>query len=181
LSSNTANNHQSDDVTDSDVVIGRIVSVNVPQKQLRIAPETSYPERFNLLQELRLKTKAGDDICLAPCDIRITQKVIIVSVSAENDNEIASLRGATVVVDRSERFPLPDDEYYIDDLVGLVVRDTQGNVIGRLAEVWETPANDIYQVLDDDGREILLPAIDDVILEVDIEGGQMVADISNLV
>ena len=181
MSSNTANNHQGDDAADSDIIIGRIVSVNVPKKQLRIAPETSYPERFNLLQELRLKTKEGADICLAPCDIRITQKAIIVSVSAENDNEIASLRGATVVVDRSERFSLPDDEYYIDDLVGLVVKDAQGSVIGRLAEVWETPANDIYQVLDDDGREILLPAIDDVILEVDIEGGRIVVDISNLV
>jgi 16S rRNA processing protein RimM len=181
LSSNSANNHQNDDAADSDIIIGRIVSVNVPRKQLRIAPETSYPERFRLLQELRIKTKEGGGVCLTPSDIRITQKAVIVSVSVESDNEIASLRGATVVVHRSERFPLPDDEYYIDDLVGLVVKDIQGNVIGRLTEVWETPANDIYQVLDDHGTEILLPAIGDVILEVDIEGRQMVADITNLV
>jgi 16S rRNA processing protein RimM len=162
-------------------MIGRVVSVNVPKKQIRIAPETSYPERFNLLQELRLKTKEGAEICVKLEDIRITQKAIIISVPSENDDIIGLLRGATVVVERSERFPLPEDEYYIDDLVGLVVKDVQGSVIGRLAEVWETPANDIYQVLDDDGREMLLPAIEDVILEVDIESGHLVADITNLI
>jgi len=181
LSSDTANNHQSDDSADSEIIIGRIVSVNVPHKQLRIAPETSHPERFHLLKELRLRTKDGAEIYFVLCNIRITGKAIIANVSAESDDEIASVRGATVIVDRSERFPLPDNEYYVDDLIGLVVSDVRGTAIGRLTEVWETPANDIYQVLDDNGREILLPAIEDVILEVDIEGGRMVADISNLV
>ena len=84
------------------------------------------------------------------------------------------------MVPRSERFPLPENEYYVDDLIGLVVKDQKGKVIGQLSEIWETPANDIYRVLDDGGREVLLPAIEEVILKVDTEGGEMVADTSNL-
>ncbi len=166
---------------ETDVIIGRVVSVNVPKRQLRIASETSYPERFEQMRELRLETEAGTEV-LVPLDgIRVTQKAVIASARSESDEEIASLRGANVVVKRSKRHPLPDGENYADDLVGLTVKDASGNVIGKLCEVWETPANDVYQVLDDGGREILLPAIEDVILEVDIEGGVMVADISTLI
>ena len=85
-----------------------------------------------------------------------------------------------MVVSRSERFPLPQDEYYIDDLIGLVVKDSTGRELGRLKEVWHTPANDIYQVLDERGREILLPAIEDVIVSIDIERGELIADTSIL-
>jgi len=180
-SNNASNDHSSDNSAEQDVIIGRVVSVNVPKRQLRIAPETSYPERFRLLKELRLKTREGSEVSLALDDIRITQSVVIAAVAQASDEELASVRGATAVVKRSERYPLPEGEYYADDLVGLVVKDTNGKVIGKLSEVWETPANDIYQVLDDGGNEILLPAIEDVILKVDLEGGEMIADITNLV
>ena len=138
MSSNAPSGGKNDE---TDIIIGRVVSVNVPKRQLRIASETSYPERFEQMRELRIKTEAG----------------------------------AAVLV------PLPDGENYADDLVGLTVKNASGDVIGKLCEVWETPANDVYQVLDDGGREILLPAIEDVILEVDIEGGVMVADVSTLI
>lgn len=178
---NTPNDRRCEETAETDVIIGRVVSVNVPMRQLRIAPETSYPERFRILKELRLKRKEGPEVRLAIDEVRITHKVVIASVAVEDQDEFDSVRGATVVVRRSERYPLPDDEYYVDDLVGLVVKDKAGNVIGKLSEVWETPANDIYQVLGDGGREILLPAIEDVVLKVDIEGGVMIADISNLI
>ena len=178
MSSNAPNGSRGDE---TDVIIGRVVSVNVPKRQLRIAPETSYPERFERMRELRLKAKTGSEVLVTLDDIRVTPKAVIASARSKSDEEIASFRGANVVVKRSERHPLPEGERYADDLVGLTVKDTSGDVIGKLCEVWETPANDVYQVLDDGGREILLPAIEDVILEVDIEGGTMVVDVSNLI
>ena len=182
MSSNTGNGRQRQETAESDVTIGKVVSVNIPKKQLRIAPETSHPERFEDLSEIRLRTKQGPEVLLAIDNIRITKSVVIANAGADADNDaLASTRGARVVVKRSERFPLPDDEYYADDLVGIVVKDKEGSVIGRLSEVWETPANDIYQVIGEGDSEILLPAIEDVILSVDIDGGEMIADISNLI
>ena len=182
MSSNTGNGCHGGEAAESDVIIGKVVSVNIPKKRLRIAPETSHPERFKDLSEMRLKTKQGSEVLLAIDNIRITKSVVIASAEANADNDaLASTRGAMVVVKRSERYPLPEDEYYADDLVGIVVKDKEGSIIGRLSQVWETPANDIYQVLGEGDNEILLPAIEDVILSVDIEGGEMVADISNLI
>ena len=181
MSSNSRNGKQGEKDVERDIIIGKIVSVNVPRRTVRISPETSYPERFHELRELRLKTKQGGMLRLALENVRVTGSVVIAQVAADSDEIVASVRGALVMVPLSERFRLPENEYYEDDLVGLTVKDTEGSVIGRLCEIWDTPANDIYQVLDDKGREILLPAIDEVILKVDIEAREMVADISNLI
>ncbi len=162
-------------------MIGKVVSVNVPRRELRIVPETSHPERFHEMRELCLKTKQGQTLRLTLGGVRIIKSAVVAKVETDDEDQIASTRGAKIVVARSERFPLPEDEYYVDDLIGLVVKDKEGSIIGRLTEIWETPANDVYQVLDDDGHEILLPAIEDVVLRVDIEGGEMVADTSNLI
>ena len=181
MSSDTRNGRRNENANEGDITIGRVASVNVPRREVRIAPATGHPERFHELRDLRLITRQGQTIFLPVKNVRVTAKAVIAKVETDNEDEIASARGALVVVSHADRFPLPEDEYYVDDLIGLVVKDKEGEVIGRLREVWETPANDIYQVLDDGGREILLPAVEDVILKVDIESGEIVADISNLI
>jgi 16S rRNA processing protein RimM len=163
-----------------DIVIGKVISVNVPRRELRIAPDTSHPERFHSLHRLRLRTKDDKTLMLPIDSVRVTHKGAIVRVKSNDADEIAAARGAKVLVSRSERFPLPRHEYYIDDLIGLVVKDTTGRLIGRIKEVWQTAANDVYQVLDEAGRETLLPAIEDVIITVDTERGELIADTSFL-
>lgn len=170
----------SENAAERDVRIGKVASVNVPRRELRIIPETSHPERFHEVSILRLKTKRGEKLCLTPKRIRVTASAVIAQIETEDENLIASTRGATVVVPYTERFQLPEGEYYEDDLIGLTVKDKDGAVIGKLHQIWETPANDIFQVLDEKGKEILLPAIEDVILNVDVEGGEITADISIL-
>jgi len=180
LSSNTRKGRQGGDAAERDIRIGKVVSVNVPRRELRIAPETSHPERFHEVSTFRLITKRGKKLCLKPKKIRITASAVIATIETDDEDLIASTRGASVVVPHAERFPLPENEYYEDDLIGLVVKDKDGAVLGKLNQIWETPANDIYQVLDEYGGEILLPAIEDVILNVDVERGEITADISIL-
>ncbi len=180
MSSNPRKGRQGEDAAERDIRIGKVVSVNVPRREVRIAPETSHPERFHEVSILRLETKRGKKLCLTPKQIRVTASAVIAKIETDDEDLIASTRGATVVVPYAERFPLPENEYYEDDLIGLVVKDKDGAVIGKLHQIWETPANDIYQVLDEEGGEILIPAIEDVILNVDVEGGEITADISIL-
>jgi len=180
LSSSRGKGHGSRSPDKDDVIIGKVISVNVPRRELRIAPDTSHPERFHLLRQLRLKTRENQTLVFPVASVRVIENRVIVQVNNLSADEIAAARGALVYVLRAERFPLPKNEYYIDDLVGLVVKDTGGQIVGRVTDVWRTPANDIYRVLDDRGRETLLPAIEDVIVEVDIERGELIADVSVL-
>ena len=72
---------------------------------------------------------------------------------------------------RSEAVRLKKDEYYIADLIGLAVRDEDGTHIGMLRDVIQTGATDVYVIALTDGRECLLPAIKQCVLEVDVEAG----------
>lgn len=74
-------------------------------------------------------------------------------------------------VTRDKAVRLKKDEYFVADLIGLAVRDEDGTEIGSLKDVLETGANDVYVISLKDGREFLLPAIKQCVLEVDVEAG----------
>jgi 16S rRNA processing protein RimM len=86
------------------------------------------------------------------------------------------LRGSDVDVLLEDAVPLPDGEYYWQQIIGLAVEDTAGRVLGRVNEILRTGANDVY-VVSTAGREILLPAIKDVVRLIDLDGGRMVVDL----
>jgi 16S rRNA processing protein RimM len=82
---------------------------------------------------------------------------------------VGRFRNQWVYVRAKEVPPLPDGQYYKYELVDLDVVEDNGNALGKLVEILETGANDVYIVRDQSGREILLPAIPSVILNVDME------------
>jgi 16S rRNA processing protein RimM len=83
--------------------------------------------------------------------------------------EVGRLRNALAFVKASEVPTLPEGEYYHHQLLGLTVVDETGNELGKLEQILETGANDVYVVKTTEGKELLLPAVEDVILEVNLE------------
>ena len=83
------------------------------------------------------------------------------------------LRNQFVLVRADDRPPLPDGEYYHHQLIGLQVADEEGRAIGELVEILQTGANDVYVVRQPAGDELLIPAIDSVILSVDLENAEI--------
>ena len=88
-------------------------------------------------------------------------------------DEANKYRQKSLYVTRENAVRLRKDEYFIADLMGLKVLDEEDQEIGILKEVMETGANDVYVITMNDGRELLLPAIKQCILDVDVEGGTM--------
>ncbi len=89
---------------------------------------------------------------------------------------VERFRHALLQVPESELPPLPEGEYYRFQLIGLTVVDRDGNVLGTLDEIIETGSNDVYRVHPAAGPDLLLPAIADVILSVDLPTRRMVVD-----
>ncbi len=112
-----------------------------------------------------------------PCEVldMVTPQGFPMMLFAGYTNRTAaeSLRGELIEVAAADLPELPDGEYYIDDLVGLKVVTVDGESIGRLIQVLETGANDVYVVRREGAKDVLLPAIPDVVREVDIAGGRM--------
>ncbi len=107
-------------------------------------------------------------------------RVLLMTLDEVADRSQAeSLIGSTLFADRACLPALEEDTYYWSDLVGLRVYDTAGVHLGRLDEVIPTPGNDIYVVRgEQEGqpREMLIPAIGDVVLKIDLEGKTMIVD-----
>ena len=84
-----------------------------------------------------------------------------------------ALQGATLSITREDLPPLADGEYYLGELVGYTVVSDDGTFIGQVRDVWDLPANEVLRVIGND-REVLVPLIDEVIKEIDLDGRRVV-------
>ena len=91
----------------------------------------------------------------------------------DNINDIEKYKGKSLLVTRKNAVPLRKDEYFIADLLGVEVWEDNGEKLGVLKDVIETGANDVYVIILEDGKELLIPAIKECILDVDIENRKM--------
>ena len=82
-----------------------------------------------------------------------------------------------LVINRKDAKPLEEGTYYIVDLLGLEVYTDEGILLGKVDDIFNTGSNDIYVVKDELGKQVLLPGIEDVIKEVDIENGKITVHI----
>jgi 16S rRNA processing protein RimM len=87
---------------------------------------------------------------------------------------VAELTNQYLYVRAEDRPALPEGEYYHHEMIGLQVVDEHKQLLGTLSQILETGANDVYVVIPPQGAEILLPAIEDVILEINLDQRQMV-------
>ena len=101
------------------------------------------------------------------------QFVILKFKGLDNINNIEKYRQKSLYVTRKNAVRLQRDEYFIADLIGLKVQDEDGKELGTVKDVIETGANDVYEVEMADGKSLLLPAIKQCILNVDVENGTM--------
>jgi 16S rRNA processing protein RimM len=90
-----------------------------------------------------------------------------------NPEEVAELRNLLVFVRADDRPPLPEGEYYQHQLLGLRVIGDDGQMLGTLTQILETGANDVYIVRPETGPEILLPAIESVVKQIDLQQGEI--------
>ena len=133
---------------------------------------TDFPERV----------KPGEKFYLGeahkPVTIRSSRKhkqgILVAFEGVADRDEIGAYRNTYLYVDLNDWPPLPEGEYYDFELVGLeVIVEESGEVLGELVEILETGANDVYVVKSDSGQEYLLPAIPEVVLDVDLDAEQM--------
>jgi 16S rRNA processing protein RimM len=129
---------------------------------------TDFPERFApgitvFVGHPPIQT----EIVQARCDVRT---VTLALKSVASRDEVDRLRGSWVLVREADAHSLPEGQFYWHQLIGLRVQTDTGDELGVLRDIVETGSNDVYIVKRDD-RETLLPAIPEVILNVDLDNG----------
>ncbi len=138
---------------------------------LKVQPLTDFPERFQRGAALWMRRRR--------CEVqrsRWARGFVYLGLIGIDSREAAEeLRGALLEVPEADLTPLPEGQYYRFQVIGLEVRTTEGRSLGRVAEILSTGANDVY-IVRGGPRELLIPAIEDVVKEVDIEGGRLVVE-----
>ena len=130
---------------------------------------TDFPERFRTGR----KVYVGDEYKpMTLASVRPHGENLLVRLRGVNTPEAAGqYRNTWLFIKTKDAPPLPEGQYYQYQLLGLKVVDEAGHPLGTLTEILETGANDVYVVKDEAGKEILLPAIPSVILDVQPEAG----------
>lgn len=153
--------------------VGVISSTHGLRGEVKVFPTTDDVKRFQTCKEVILDT-GREQIFLEIQSVKFFKQFAILKFKGYDDiNQIEIYKGKDLYVTRENAVPLKKDEYFIADLIGLAVENEEGEKLGILKDVIETGANDVYSVTMDDGRELLLPAIKECILDVDIEKGSM--------
>jgi len=154
---------------DDYIFVGKIGKSIGRDGSLTIVPLTSFPERFAKMKSFFLtkEKKTPFELTVEKIDIndsRITVKFKEIST----EEKAKELTGYRITVHKKERFKLPEDNYYIEDLLQCEVFDQNDVLVGKMKDITEQSSNDIY-VVDYKGSEVLIPAISQFIKEIDIE------------
>ncbi len=162
-------------------IIGKIVGTHGIGGTMLILPLTDYPDRFFDMEKIVLETPGKPATVLNVRRIApyVGKGTFFFQAEGISDKETAELfRGSIITVSEDERVELPEDEYWIDDMIGMsVVEFGTGRSLGVLEEIMFTGSNDVYMVKSPEGTVKPLPAIGDVINEVDIEAGTITVTI----
>jgi len=152
--------------------VGVITSTHGIKGEVKVFPTTDDPTRYSYLKDVILDT-GKEKIDLKVSGVKYFKQYVIVKFKGINDiNDIEKYKGSTLWVTRENAVPLEENEYFIADLIGLKVVTDEGEEFGELTDVMQTGANDVYVVETyKDKQEVLLPVIDECVLDVDLEKG----------
>lgn len=153
--------------------VGVITTTHGVRGEVKVFPTTDDPARFKKLKQVILDNgKEKRDLEIE--QVKFFKNLVILKFKGiDNINDIEKYKKAELFVTREHAVKLKKNEYFIADLIGLSVTSDEGEELGELKDVLQTGANDVYVISKDGKEEILLPAIHDCVLEVDIEAGTM--------
>lgn len=161
----------------SELEIGQIVNTFGIKGEVKVKPFTDDIKRFDKLKKINIEQKNSKKEYEIE-NIKYHKDMVILKLKGIDQIEQAELlRNSYLKIDKNEEEPLEENTYYIVDLLGLSVYTEEGVLLGILDDIYNTGSNDIYVVKDSLGKQTLLPAIQDVIKEIDIENQKIIVHV----
>ncbi|MFC2015913.1 ribosome maturation factor RimM [Chloroflexota bacterium] len=162
------------------LIIGQVVRPHGLRGELKVLAMTDDPSRYGLLDQVWMGREDEEPEVRLVEGYRMDKDGILLKLGGCDDRVTAdALRGLLVQIPLEDALPLGEGEYYEHQILDLDVWTATGEHLGAVSQIIVTGANDVYVVQSPDPkrREILIPAIKDVVLEVDLEGGRLVVEL----
>lgn len=155
-------------------LVGKVLKPQGIKGEVKVEIITSFPEHFSELEHLYIQIEENWQTYSID-SLRLTDKFVFIKfkdIYSIEDTEI--LRTKELYIPKEELKKLADDEYFIHDLSGIRVYNEQGSFRGEICRVETYTSNDVYILKMTSGKEILIPAIKDVVKKIDISGNKMI-------
>ncbi len=151
--------------------VGVITTTHGIKGEVKIHPTTQDLHRFDYLKEAVIVFNTKEILVHIESVKYFKGQAILKFEEFDNIEDVEGFRGCDLFVTRENAIPLEEGEFYIADLIGLDVFSDEDVKLGSLTDVLETGANDVFVVKMDNGKELLIPDIDDCILDIDLTAG----------
>lgn len=155
------------------IQIGKIVNTQGIRGEIKIIPLTDDPKRYEDLTKVYVEGEVGE------FEIeRVWYKknfVILKFKNYNNINEVLNFKNRFILIHEEDAVQLPEDTYFIHQIIGLKVYHFNGNEIGEIIDVIQPGGNDVY-VVKNSKKDILIPAIKEVVKEINIDEGKVIID-----
>ena len=159
--------------------IGQIVNTFGIKGMVKVVPFTDDIRRFDNLKQVYIESKNSKKEYQIE-EVKYHKNMVLIKFKGIDKVEDAeNLKNYYLKIDRKDAIPLKENSYYIVDLLGLEVYTDENIFLGNLDDIFNTGSNDIYVVKDEKGKQILLPAISDVIKKVDMENKKIIVHLLN--
>lgn len=156
-------------MTSSDLILlGKVAATHGIKGQLRIVPYSGSGETFLTLKSMLLRNVSGKAVEYSLAAVSAHGRKVLVALKGYTDiNQVIPFVGCEVLIKREQLPPVEEGEFYWYDLIGMKVVTVDGRSLGTLESIIETGSNDVY-VVTAGKEEILVPALEDVVVSVDL-------------
>ena len=154
--------------------IGQIVNTFGIKGMVKVMPFTENIERFSKMKTVYVKNKKENKKYEIE-EVKYHKNMVLIKFEGiENPEQADLLRNSYLIVDRETEEPLEPGRYYIVDMIGLDVFTDDNEYLGKLEDIYNTGSSDIYVVKNELGKQVLLPAIEDVIKNIDMDNKKVI-------
>jgi 16S rRNA processing protein RimM len=159
------------------IIVGKLGRTRGVHGEINVTPDTDFPERFDGLKEIYVKDRADWKKFKIVASRFVSGRPVLTLEGIGNPEDASRLTNRLLAVPKSQVVKLPDDTYFIFDLVGCrVIEDGSGRTLGEVEDVEQYPANDVYVIRTTDGRKVLFPAAREFVKSVDIENKKITVE-----
>jgi len=151
------------------IIIGKVVSTQGNKGEVNVLPLTDSIDRFKNLDNVFLRSKKSQTILNVEKIRKRNDTVILKLKDIENIEEAKMIVGSFLEVERKNAVKLPKETYFIFEIIGLEVYDENNIFLGKVENVISTGSNDVYVVKNKDKEELFIPAIREVVKNVNLE------------
>lgn len=156
------------------IKVGKIINTHGVRGYVKCMPMTDEPERF---EELEYVYTEKDSIKRIIHHVWYQKGMVYLKLWGIDDMETAETFKDTYISILDDQLrKLPDDSYYLFDLDGMDVYSSTGEYLGKISEIYQTGANDVYEVKNKE-RSFLIPAVKDVVKSVSVKDKKMIIDV----